>query len=249
MHAARTLIAGLVWIALAGSVCPAAAQFRPGRIAGTVKSDQGEPIRGAVVVARNNDATPPTISTVSDDKGRYGFLGLRSGVWTVLVRAPGFEPTSVTWAVRSGQLNGPPLDLMLIAIPGGAPTTTFDKVKAESVLADLEKASALVDAGMTGEAIAIYRSLVAKAPRLTSLHLAIARAYTAGKEPERAIEAYRTLLELEPSNTTARLELGLALADTGDAASAAGELERLVKEAPDTPAATAARAALQRLRG
>ena len=87
-----------------------------------------------------------------------------------------------------------------------------------------------------------------KAPALTSLHLAIGRAYRAGKQPDRAVTAFRTLLDLEPANTRARLELGLALAEGGDGAGATAEFERLVREAPDSSAAAAARTQLQQRR-
>lgn len=225
----------------------AEAQFRPGHIGGTVKSDTGEPIRGAVVTAQNKEATPPSLSAVSDDRGRFGLLGLRSGVWNVMIKAPGFDPVVIAWPVRSSP-GGPSLDVVLVAIPGGAPVTQFDKVRSQSVVEDLGKASALVESGKVEEAVAIYNALLVKTPGLTSLNLAIGRAWRAGKQPDRAAAALRKLLELEPANTRARLELGLALNESGDTAGATAEFERLVREAPDSPAAAAARTQLQQRR-
>jgi tetratricopeptide (TPR) repeat protein len=242
-----TFIGAWTLIALAASAPGAFAQFRPGLIGGVVRSDEGDPIRGAVVTAQNKDATPPSRSAVSDEKGRFGIIGLRSGLWSVMVKAPGYEPAVLTWPVRS-TMAGPSLDVVLVSIPGGAPVMRFDKLKASSVVDDLAKASTLLDAGQTDEAIAIYRALLTKAPSLTTLHLAIARAYRTSKQPDRALEALRTLLELEPTNTRARLELGFALSETGNVQGATAEFERLVREAPDSPAAAAARAWLQERR-
>jgi tetratricopeptide (TPR) repeat protein len=231
-------------VLLVGSETTAFAQFRPGHIGGVIKSDAGDPIRGAVILAQNKDATPPSLSAVSDEKGRFGLLGLRSGVWSVLVTARGFEPAVLAWPVRS-QYAGPSLEVVMVSIPGGVPVMRFDKVKASSVVEDLGKAASHIEAGRTDDAVTIYRALLVKAPSLTSLHLAIGRAFRGGKQPQRAAEAYRALLAVEPANHRARLELGLSLEDAGEVDAAATEFERLVKEAPDSTAAAAARARLQ----
>lgn len=247
MKAPRALLVALASVVLAGFTTTASAQFRPGHIGGVVKDEDGGPIRGAVILAQNKEATPPTLSAVSDEKGRFGLLGLRSGLWSVMVKAPGFEPVVIAWPVRS-QTMGPTLDVVLVSIPGGAPSATFEKLKASSVVEDLDRASTLLDAGRPDEAIAIYRALLAKAPTLTTLHLAIGRAYRSKKEPQRAVESYRTLLQTDPADTKARLELGLALGEAGDNGAAAVEFERIIRDAPDTPTSEAARAQLQRLR-
>lgn len=250
MHARRARIAPLLLlgvVSLLASVTAASAQFRPGHIGGVVKSDEGDPIRGAVIVAQNKEATPPSLSAVSDEKGRFGILGLRSGVWNVMVKAPGFEPAVLAWPVRSMNA-GPSLEVVLVSIPGGAPAMKFDKVKPAGLVEDLGKASSLLDAGRTDDAVAVYRALLAKAPSLTSLHLAIGRAYRGDRQPQRAADAYRALLELEPAHARARLELGLALDEAGNRAAATSEFERLVREAPESSAAAAARTQLQQRR-
>ena len=134
----RFLVAVCTSLVLAAAATTAEAQFRPGHIGGVVKSDTGVPIRGAIITAQNKDATPPSLSSVSDEKGRFGLLGLRSGVWTVMFKAPGYEPVVIAWPVRSSP-GGPTLDIVLVSIPGGAPVTQFDKVKSASVLEDLAR--------------------------------------------------------------------------------------------------------------
>jgi tetratricopeptide (TPR) repeat protein len=247
MKATRVLVLAWSCLALGSLATVAFAQFRPGHIGGVVKSEDGNPIRGAVIVAQNKDATPPTLNAVSDDKGRFGLLGLRNGLWSLLVKAPGFEPAVLAWPVRSPN-PGPPLEVRLVAIPGGTAAATFDKVKAASVVADLDKASTLLDEGRADEAIAIYRALLERAPSLTSLHLAMARAYRSKKDATRALESYRKLVELEPTNVKARLELALALEEAGDKEGAVRELSRVVEDAPQSAAAQTAREKLSTLK-
>ncbi len=247
MKLARTLFLAAVGAASLGVSAPALAQFRPGHIGGIVKSDDGTPIRGAVIVAENKESTPPRLNAVSDAKGRFGLLGVRTGLWSLLIKAPGFEPTVLSWPVQSTVRLGAPIEVTLVAIPGGAVKDTFDKVKASSIVDDLDRAATLVQGGRAGEAIDIYRSLLAKTPALTSLHLAMARAYRSQRDAPAALGSYRRLLELEPRHVKARLELASLLEESGDKAAAVQELRRVVEGAPDTPAAATARERLGRL--
>jgi hypothetical protein len=57
-------------------------------LAGRVETAAGEPVPGAVVLARF-EATGATRETTCDDRGRYGFEGLAPGVWTVIARVAG----------------------------------------------------------------------------------------------------------------------------------------------------------------
>ena len=73
---AMALVAGLMVSAL-----PAAAQT--GRVGGTVKDQNGQPIKGATVLAENPQASPSSFTATTDDKGRFSIIGLRSGTWKI----------------------------------------------------------------------------------------------------------------------------------------------------------------------
>ena len=83
MRSTRVLSA--VVLAL-GLPVAASAQILNGRITGTVVDDAGQPIQGAIIVADNRQATPPRRTSVSNEAGKFGLMGLRSGAWVLLVR-------------------------------------------------------------------------------------------------------------------------------------------------------------------
>ena len=238
MRSTRMLSAFVV-LAL-GSASSAGAQILGGRITGTIVDDAGQPVRGAVVVADNQQATPPRRTSVSNEDGRFGLMGLRSGAWAVLVSAQGHEPATRTEVVQ-GQRPGPPITIALVRIPGSSRARTFDALKPASVVDDLDRAGKLADEHKFDEAIAVYRSVLERAPALTSVQLALARTYRAKPDLPKAREASERLLAAEPGNVRARLELALTLEQAGDGAGAARELEQIVREAPESTTAAAAR--------
>src|SRR5262245_14135659 len=118
MRDARTLLTAIALVAaLIVSVLPAAAQT--GRIGGTVKDGQGQPIKGATVTAENPQASPSTFTATTDDKGRYSIIGLRSGNWKITASAPGFTPSGGNVPIRTIGAPTPPVDIVLM--PGAGP--------------------------------------------------------------------------------------------------------------------------------
>jgi tetratricopeptide (TPR) repeat protein len=135
----------------------------------------------------------------------------------------------------------------LVRIPGTARPRTFDEVKSAAVITDLERALKLVDERKFDEAIAVYRGVLERAPTLTSVQLAMARALRAKPDLPQARATLDKLLAAEPGNHRARLELGLTLEQSGESAAAAREFEQIVRDAPDSPVATTAREKLTAL--
>src|SRR5882724_989550 len=60
-----------------------------GRITGVVNDDNNKVIKAATVTATNSDINQ-TLTTTTDDKGRFLFIGLQSGTWRFAAQAPGF---------------------------------------------------------------------------------------------------------------------------------------------------------------
>jgi tetratricopeptide (TPR) repeat protein len=191
----RVMLAAVLVVAGA-----AAAEAQVIRVAGTIKDDAGAPVRGASIVAENPDHSPPRLTTTSNDKGAFGFIGVRRGQWTLTVDAPGFEKVQFRQQVAAGRQA--PIDVRLDRTVTPA-TLPLDGIKATDVQQRIARAESLASSGDLDGAILAWRELGAKIPALTSVYLEIGALYERKPDPERALATYRQLLDLEPGNTKA----------------------------------------------
>jgi Tfp pilus assembly protein PilF len=205
---------------------PVAAQT--GRIGGTIKDEKGQPIKGATVTAENPSATPSSFTATTDDRGRYSIIGMKSGTWTITASAPGYQPSSGQVPIRTiGQPN-PPVDFVLA--PGASgPAAGLPK----EIVADVEAAEAKYQAQDYDGAIAAYTAILEKAPKLTRLNVAIARAYRAKKDIKSAAEWYEKALAADPNDISGRTELAMMYMEQGQLDTAR---EKLLEVADNTGA-------------
>jgi tetratricopeptide (TPR) repeat protein len=215
---ARTGCLALACLALTATVAPA----QSGTATGGVKDEDGRPVAGATVVARNPDASPNTRMATTDRAGRYAFLGLRGGVWTFLAGARGFEVTQAQFRVSGLRVTLLP-ELRLLRTPP-PPPGSLEGIDAETVLGALEAADADLDAGRADAAATKYRELLARAPALTSLHGRIGQACRAQGDLACAAREYRAAIAAEVATEADRADLGRVLLEQGDLVAARGVL-------------------------
>ena len=200
-------------VALIVSALPAAAQT--GRVGGTVKDHTGQPIKGATILAENPQATPPSFTSTTDDKGRFSIIGLRAGNWKITASAPGFSPNVVNVPIRTVGPPNPPVDLALA--PGAsAPTGALAGVNTKELQGELAKAEELMNSKQYDAAIAAYNAILAKTPALTMINLQVGRAYRLKKEYDAALGTYKKMLEADPNNERAKIEIGMTHLEKGD---------------------------------
>src|SRR3954452_16943675 len=109
-------------ICLAASVLlSATGVLAQGRVTGSVKSEDGQPLKGAMIIGSNALVAPPTRTATSDAKGRFAFMALGKGEWTFTIDAPGYEPRATKLIIRVLG-NNPAIDVVLHAAPEQAPT-------------------------------------------------------------------------------------------------------------------------------
>jgi tetratricopeptide (TPR) repeat protein len=187
-----------VLLALAGA---AVAHAQIIRVAGTIRDEAGRPIRGAIIVAENPDQAPPRLSTTSNDKGQFGFIGIRRGLWTFSIEAPGFETVRFRRQIAAGRQEPVDVQLSRTATPVAL---SLDAVKGAEIQERIDRAEAMSSSGDLDGAIAVWREVLSKIPALTLVHLRIGELYEKKPDPERALAAYRQLLQIEPGNDKAR---------------------------------------------
>lgn len=220
----------LVALTLAATAGSAAAQN--GRVVGLVRDERGEPIKGATVIAENPDLAPSSFTSTTDDKGRFGMIGLRSGEWTFTAQAPGYTAQAGTLSIRQGASTNPPATFVLHKILT-APSA-LGNLAAKDIQTELASADQLYNNQKWDEAIAAYRSILAAAPVLSVISLQIAAAYRSKGEFDGAISAYNELLKTDPNNDKAKVGIAMTNLEKGDLQAA----EQTLEVAAQSPGAT-----------
>jgi Flp pilus assembly protein TadD len=209
MRNARKLLTAIaLGVALIVCALPAAAQT--GRIGGTIKDGQGQPIKGATVVAENPAASPSSFTATTDDKGRFSIIGLRSGTWKITASAPGFAPGGGSLPIRTIGAPNPPVDIVLA--PGAAPAAAG---LPKEIVAEVTAAEAKFNAKDYDGAAAAYIAILTKAPTLTRLNVAIAQAYRAKKDYAKAAEWYEKAVAANPNDFSAQSDFAMMYMEQG----------------------------------
>ena len=199
-----------VWLA-----APAYAQTA--RATGIVRDEAGKPIKGATIRAFNPELGPRQTISTSDSKGRWGMVGLRVGIYTFVVDAPGFVPQQGEGLVRTATT--PPILFMLEREPGLTPGALPSNIQAQIAAANM-----LRDQGRFDQAISTYQEIRTRYANLTSLNLVIGATYRRKAALEtnasarraaldRAIESYAELLKSDPEDQRAKAELASTQAE------------------------------------
>ncbi len=220
-HASKLLTAIALGAALIVSSVPAAAQT--GRVGGTIKDSNGQPIKGATVVAENPASSPSSFTATTDDKGRFSIIGLRSGTWKITASAPGFTAGGGNVPIRTIGAPNPPIDIVLAPGAPGA-TGALAGVDAKALQVELGKAEEMLNAQQYDAAIAAYEAILAKTPALTMINLQIGRAHRLKKDYDAALGTYKKMLEANPNDERAKIEIGMTNLEKGDFAAAEAAL-------------------------
>ncbi len=186
---------------------PALSEAQTGRAFGQVKDEGGQPLKGATVQAENEQASPSSFSAVTDDRGRFSMIGLRSGVWTFTASAPGFQAQSGQARVQLvGQSQ--PLAFTLAKSSVGAPSALAG-LNTKELQIDLQSAETFMTSGQYDEAIKTYQAILVKAPTLTAINFEIGRAHRLKKDFPSAIKVYEAMLEADPTDDKVKVAIGM----------------------------------------
>jgi hypothetical protein len=207
-------------IAVAIVAFPGDVWAQTSRIGGVVRDETGATIRGAIVRAATGGSgtsgAPVTLTTATDDRGRFVFVVSRSGEWRLTFEAPGFDTMTIPIGVR---LTGAPpnLDVKLERVEAPEAFGALAGLDSKALSAQLAAAGVLFDDGKYDEAIAAYREIKAKAPALTHVNLQIGNSYLAKKSYAEAEAAFQEVLQAEDADADALFAMGTLREAQGNA--------------------------------
>lgn len=215
------LLAATLIVALVVSAVPAAAQT--GRIGGTVKDSNNQPLKGATVTAENPGASPNSFTATTDDRGRFSMIGLKAGSWKLTATAPGFMPEGGSISIRTLGAPMPPVTFTLT--PGAAgPAGALAGIDTKELQAEVQAAIDLADAKQYDAAIAAYQAILTRVPALTMINGQIAQVQRLKKDYDGALASYQKVLDADPNNDKMKIEIGMTHLEKGDFASAEATL-------------------------
>lgn len=204
----RRWLRPLLGVLLALGLGAPALRAQAGYMTAIVFDDLGEPLQGATLLAENPSASPRTLTTISDDRGRLSLIGLKTGQWNFTVEYPGFQPSQFSLPISQATRAPRPVLIRLERIPSivlGGPLAGVDIDRLRDELADADQAMA---DGNLVQAVDRYRRALERAPGLPVINLQLAAAYREQHDDARAIAAYEALLEAEPDNPAGLYQLG-----------------------------------------
>jgi tetratricopeptide (TPR) repeat protein len=201
--AARGVI--LLAIVAIAALLPAVAAAQ-GHVAGTVKDASGHAIKGATITAENPNFAIASLTSTSDAKGRFSFLGLRGGTWTFTVQAPGFVAQKRQATTKSMGTNAA-IDFQLQPVEEAGAPGPLSNVDVKALQQQLAKAAQLDTGGQLDEAVAAYRAILERVPALTSIHLQLGALFERQHDAAAATTEYQAALKADPANARARAAL------------------------------------------
>lgn len=197
--------------ALAAFAFAVPAWAQTNRIGGVVRDETGGTIRGAIVRAATGGTgtggAPVSLTTATDDRGRFVFIISRSGEWRLTFEAPGFQSMTMPIAMR---LTGtsPNLDIKLERQESPEAFGALAGVDSKSLSEQLAAAAALFDEGRFDQALAAYRDIKARAPALTLVSLQIGNIYLTRKSYGEAEAAFQEILKSDAEDANALFAMG-----------------------------------------
>ncbi|MEE8523122.1 MAG: tetratricopeptide repeat protein [Thermoanaerobaculia bacterium] len=204
-------VLSLAAVLLAVAAAPAAAQAwkGKGRLQGKIFDPEGKPYAGARITLHlpDNPELGPEPFT-SDAKGRWSYLGLTGGLWTILIVTEEYLLSVGTLKVNESGGPGKPV---IIELEAPSP----EQVQNTAML-QIERGNELFKAGSYGEARASYElamETVDDGDKPAVLR-GIAQTYRFEEQNDKALEIFQQALELDPGDVaTLKLVVDVLLAE------------------------------------
>ena len=187
-------------VMLAAGVLASTALAQRGLFRGIVTDEDGNAFEAATVILENPGLNPPRVEQMTDDGGRFVFIGLASGEWTMTIEAEGFHPDVSTLSLRQGGNPEPTVALRRIRhqLELALGEAALEGLDPEAVEAEFSAADAAFNDEQWEQAITGYRSVLSKLPMMNNLHMSIGNTLRQMEQYEEAIASYELALAGDP---------------------------------------------------
>jgi tetratricopeptide (TPR) repeat protein len=209
---------------------PALAQNRI--VQGKVVDDKDQPVVGAPITIQALDSKSRVYTTKTDKRGTYIYMGIPSGDYRIIVRAPGFQadykqpvrPTIQEPVVIDFKLTPGAADAKL---PFEYSSEELEQLKKEQEKAEKRRQSsaevqALYDSGLKlasegkhQEAIEEFKKALEKDPEQANIMGNMAESYVKLDKNDEALELYKKAVAIAPDNAALYTNMGVLLSKMG----------------------------------
>ena len=211
---------------------PALAQRGRGRLQGQVTDPDGNPIAGAEVSAFNAEMTPNTLTTTTDDDGRWAVLGLSNDSWRFTFSKQGFIPLEIDANV-SGFGRNPNMDVTLEPYEAPVGGVAVGEVEGRELF---EEGEALYEQEQYEAAIGKWEEFALVNTSFYQVYVNIGNAHKELGNIAEAMVAYEKVLAQDPAESRALANLAEVLVLEGRSEEAIPLFERVIEQSPDDPA-------------
>jgi tetratricopeptide (TPR) repeat protein len=229
--------ARLVVLVLAGAAAAAYGQAwrgGQGRVEGTVKDPQGNPIADASVAMRLQSATSgsPGPDLKTNKKGHWAILGIIGGMWNVDISAPGYQTKEISYNLKEFERN-PNIDVTLApevkqeAVKPHEEITVAGKKVSKETADALEKGNAAMNAKDYATARAEYEKAAVELPDNDSLLRNLELSSYFDNKFDEALKYARQIVEKDPTNTTSWIMIAELEIQKGDLAASKAAIEKV----------------------
>ena len=176
-----------------------------GRIKGTVTDPEGKPIPD-VTVKFSNESLQTSFETKTDEKGEWTVNGIAGGNWNIDFVKQGFVEKKITNQIASLGFNKP-VELSLERAQAASSVAAGGQKAVVPGMDLMTQGNQLKASKDYPGAIAKYEAAIAANPSLYAAYGEIGLIYSEMNQPDKAAEAFNKLLEKDPGNADAAVDL------------------------------------------
>ncbi|NIM91633.1 MAG: tetratricopeptide repeat protein [Candidatus Aminicenantes bacterium] len=160
-----------------------------GRIAGTVKDENGNPVEGAEIVCESLEYNF-SLKTKSDKKGKWAIVGLGRSYCRIVASKEGYLSSETR--MRVSQFRNPPLDFVLKLVE----SADLDTEQGVEVSRELfREATSLFEAEKYSTALPLFQEFLERYPDLYQVRINIGNCYREMGQHEEALAEYMAVLD------------------------------------------------------